>query len=113
MPLSFFLHDQMVSATVIDVAPQDFVKEYAAHLKRAGKLPVPEWVDLVKTGVHKELAPYDKDWFYVRAGKHPFSFCFSFLFLLFCRLLLPFFVFIPLFLMPFLFFCFPPALFPW
>ena len=24
-----------------------------------GKLEIPTWVDLVKTGTHKELAPYD------------------------------------------------------
>lgn len=56
--------------SVKDVPPQEFVKEYAAHLKRAGKLPVPEWVDVVKTSVAKEMAPYDKDWYYIRAGKY-------------------------------------------
>lgn len=61
-------------ATVKDVSAQDFVKEYAAHLKRAGRLPVPEWVDVVKTGVHKELAPYDKDWYFIRAGTPRFFF---------------------------------------
>lgn len=35
---------------------------------RSGKLKVPEWVDVVKTGIHKELAPYDEDWFYTRCG---------------------------------------------
>jgi small subunit ribosomal protein S19e len=29
---------------------------------------VPTWVDIVKTGAYKELAPYDPDWYYVRAG---------------------------------------------
>merc|ERR1712183_47720 len=29
---------------------------------------VPEWVDIVKTNVGKELAPYDEDWFYVRCA---------------------------------------------
>merc|ERR1712176_106673 len=29
---------------------------------------VPEWVDLIKTNVGKELAPYDEDWFYVRCA---------------------------------------------
>jgi hypothetical protein len=38
-------------------------------LKRSGKLEIPTWVDLVKTGSQKELAPYDPDWFYVRAGE--------------------------------------------
>ena len=45
-----------------------FISAYASHLKRSGKLEVPTWVDLVKTGSFKELAPYDPDWYYVRAG---------------------------------------------
>lgn len=50
----------------LDIA---FIKAYAAYLKRTGKLEVPKWVDLVKTGTFKELAPYDPDWYFVRAGK--------------------------------------------
>lgn len=30
---------------------------------------MPDWVDLVKLGKHKELAPSDENWFYIRAGK--------------------------------------------
>lgn len=59
----------MTGVTVRDVDASKFVKAYAAHLKRGGKLAVPAWVDLVKTGTHKELAPLDPDWFFVRAGK--------------------------------------------
>lgn len=29
---------------------------------------MPKWVDIVKTGRHKELAPYSADWFYVRCA---------------------------------------------
>lgn len=29
---------------------------------------MPEWVDLVKNGKHKELAPYDQDWYYTRCA---------------------------------------------
>jgi ribosomal protein S19E (S16A) len=47
---------------------ESFIKAYASHLKRSGKLEIPTWVDTVKTGRHKELAPYDPDWYYVRAG---------------------------------------------
>mmetsp|Transcript_2094 Transcript_2094/g.4367 ORF Transcript_2094/g.4367 Transcript_2094/m.4367 type:complete len:149 (-) Transcript_2094:189-635(-) len=54
--------------TVRDVPAPDFIVAYAAHLKRTGKIEVPKWVDIVKTGVHKELAPYDPDWFFVRAA---------------------------------------------
>ncbi|KAI5071307.1 hypothetical protein GOP47_0013558 [Adiantum capillus-veneris] len=54
--------------TVKDVSPHEFVRAYAAHLKRSGKIEVPSWVDIVKTATFKELAPYDPDWYYVRAA---------------------------------------------
>ncbi|RWW60914.1 hypothetical protein BHE74_00032055 [Ensete ventricosum] len=31
-------------------------------------MELPEWTDIVKTGRFKELAPYDPDWYYIRAG---------------------------------------------
>ena len=58
----------MVAVTVKDVSSHEFVTAYAAYLKRTGKLSVPKWSDVVKTGKHKELAPYDRDWFYTRAA---------------------------------------------
>ncbi|EGF76489.1 hypothetical protein BATDEDRAFT_36254 [Batrachochytrium dendrobatidis JAM81] len=54
--------------TVKDVSSHEFIKAYSAYLKRTGKLELPKWVDLVKTGADKELAPYDPDWYYVRAA---------------------------------------------
>ncbi|KAF8644530.1 hypothetical protein AX16_008406 [Volvariella volvacea WC 439] len=53
---------------VRDIGADAFIEAYASHLKRSGKLEVPAWVDLVKTAAYKELAPYDPDWFYVRAA---------------------------------------------
>lgn len=35
-------------------------------------MELPEWTDIVKTAVLKELAPYDPDWYYIRAGNHLF-----------------------------------------
>lgn len=32
------------------------------------QIEVPAWADLVKTATFKELAPYDADWYYVRAA---------------------------------------------
>ena len=32
------------------------------------QLQLPKWTDVVKTGTLKELAPYDPDWYYTRAG---------------------------------------------
>ncbi|THU51864.1 hypothetical protein C4D60_Mb06t35550 [Musa balbisiana] len=31
-------------------------------------MELPEWTDIVKTGRFKELAPYDPDWYYIRAA---------------------------------------------
>ncbi|GAA5923026.1 hypothetical protein JCM3775_006228 [Rhodotorula graminis] len=53
---------------VRDVTPEAFIAAYSSHLKRSGKLEIPVWVDVVKTGTGKELAPYDQDWFYIRAA---------------------------------------------
>lgn len=47
-----------------------FIAAYASHLKKSGKLEVPPWVDIVKTGAYKELAPYDADWYYIRSGPY-------------------------------------------
>jgi len=49
-----------------DLAAGDFIKTYAKFLKRSGRVDVPKWADVVKTGTHKQLAPLDPDWFYVR-----------------------------------------------
>ena len=56
------------AVTVKDVPAQDFVKTYAAYLKRTAKIDLPAWHDIVKTATFKELSPYDQDWYYVRAA---------------------------------------------
>merc|ERR1712151_1331871 len=50
------------------VPANDFISAYADFLKKSNKIDLPSWVDLVKTGHWKELAPYDEDWFYTRAA---------------------------------------------
>jgi hypothetical protein len=55
--------------TLAPNSAESFIAAYSSHLKRSGKLEIPTWVDTVKTGAQKELAPYDPDWFYVRAGE--------------------------------------------
>lgn len=35
----------------------------------AVQIQLPSWVDIVKTAPFKELAPYDPDWYYIRAGR--------------------------------------------
>lgn len=36
--------------SVRDLAADEFIVAYAAHLKKSNKLSIPEWVDIVKTG---------------------------------------------------------------
>ncbi|CAG9326617.1 unnamed protein product [Blepharisma stoltei] len=54
--------------TVKDVSAAEFIAAYAAYLKRTDKIEIPSWGDYVKTGVNRQLAPYDKDWLYIRAA---------------------------------------------
>jgi len=56
------------ACTVKDVSAHDFVRAYAVHLKRTGKMELPSYVDLIKTGPHKEMPPLDPDWYYIRAA---------------------------------------------
>ncbi|GMH95115.1 hypothetical protein TL16_g13081, partial [Triparma laevis f. inornata] len=54
--------------TVRDIAPAEFIRAYAEHLKNSDKFELPNWADMVKTAVFKELAPYGDDWYYIRAA---------------------------------------------
>merc|ERR1712107_732930 len=54
--------------TLKDVSADVFIRDFAQHLKRQGKLMLPPWADIVKTGKHKELAPDNPDWLYIRSN---------------------------------------------
>ncbi|GKC16594.1 40S ribosomal protein S19-3-like protein [Tanacetum coccineum] len=58
-----------------DVSSYEFVKSYAAHLKRSGKMELPNWSDIVKTDTFKELAPYDPGCGNKRNSSTPPHFC--------------------------------------
>jgi small subunit ribosomal protein S19e len=58
----------MPSVSVKDVDQQKFTRALSAFLKKSGKVKLPEWVDIVKTNIAKELAPYDDDWYYTRCA---------------------------------------------
>ena len=59
---------QQSGITIKDVDAHEFVKRYAVHLKKQGKISLPELVDLMKTSVSRELAPYDEDWYFIRCA---------------------------------------------
>eukprot|EP01041_Mallomonas_annulata_P002093 gene2093-4095_t len=67
---SFAMAEETVTGcvSVRDVAAEKFIAAYAQVLKNNDKFHVPKWADTVKTGVSRELAPYDPDWFFVRAA---------------------------------------------
>ena len=65
----------MTGVNVRDMSAQVFIKEFAFHLKKSGKLNVPQWADIVKTGISRELPPSDPDWFYIRSGNCLFFAC--------------------------------------
>jgi ribosomal protein S19E (S16A) len=54
MSAAFLESSGYIAAPVItnlrDVSAAAFITAYAAHLKKGGKLELPEWVDVVKTG---------------------------------------------------------------
>lgn len=55
-------------ATLYDVYPNDHISKIAEELKKLDSIKAPEWASFAKTGVHKERAPVEKDWWFKRAA---------------------------------------------
>lgn len=55
-------------ANVYDADQTELVNKTAEELKKIDVIKAPEWAQFVKTGVHKEKAPTDAGWWYVRAA---------------------------------------------
>ena len=53
-------------ANVYDVEPNVFIENVSEELKKIEIVKAPEWSEFVKTGVHKERPPEEKDWWYSR-----------------------------------------------
>ena len=60
--------EQLKFYTVKDVPAGEFIRKYAEYLKKNDKIELPKWLDFVKTGKTRELAPIDSDWLYVRTA---------------------------------------------
>ena len=54
--------------TVKDVPAWTFIKAFSQYLKKSELIKEPEWLPFVKSSCKKDLAPYDDDWFYIRAA---------------------------------------------
>ncbi|MGZ7135386.1 MAG: 30S ribosomal protein S19e [Methanobacterium sp.] len=54
--------------TVYDVPADLLINNIAKELNKNKKITPPEWVNYVKTGVHKERRPENSDWWYTRCA---------------------------------------------
>src|SRR2546427_2767587 len=52
--------------TAFDVPPDLLIERLGAALKTGGKATPPEWAPFVRTGLHTEKAPQDRDWWFRR-----------------------------------------------
>ena len=51
-----------------DVPPSVLLPRLATELRNRGAVDPPPWAMFVKTGVHKERAPIQTDWWYLRSA---------------------------------------------
>ncbi len=51
-----------------DVPASELLPRLAAALKQRNAVAPPSWASFVKTGVHKQRAPIDPDWWYLRSA---------------------------------------------
>lgn len=51
-----------------DVPPSALLPRLAAELKQRQAVSPPSWAAFVKTGVHKQRAPVQDDWWYLRSA---------------------------------------------
>ncbi len=54
--------------TVYDIPANILIRRLAQDLKSRREIKPPDWAPYVKTGSHKERAPDDPDWWYVRCA---------------------------------------------
>ncbi len=54
-------------AKVYDVPPDALIGRMAIILKDEG-IPAPDWIPFVKTGVHADKPPQDREWWYTRCA---------------------------------------------
>ncbi len=54
--------------TVYDIPPIVMIRRLAQDLRSRDEIKPPEWALFVKTGAHKERAPDDPDWWYMRCA---------------------------------------------
>ncbi len=54
--------------TVYEVPPNKLIEDISKKLKDMDNIKSPDWAPYVKTGIHKEKAPLEDDWWYKRTS---------------------------------------------
>ena len=54
--------------TIYNCDPSELIEKASEELKKLESIKQPDWAPFVKTGMHKERPPVEKDWWYVRAA---------------------------------------------
>ncbi len=54
--------------SVREVSADKFIEKAASELEKMNELKPPEWTSFVKTGIHKERPPTQKNWWWVRSA---------------------------------------------
>ncbi|NWF96359.1 MAG: 30S ribosomal protein S19e [Candidatus Thorarchaeota archaeon] len=54
--------------TVYDIPANIFIRRLAQDLKSRKEIQIPDWALFSKTGVHRERAPDDPEWWYIRCA---------------------------------------------
>ena len=54
--------------TMYDADPQELVEKTAQELKKLPEIKAPVWANFVKTGMHKQRPPTEKDWWQIRVA---------------------------------------------
>lgn len=54
--------------TVYDVPPNKLIEDVSEKMKDMDNIKSPSWAQYVKTGIHKEKAPLEEDWWYKRVS---------------------------------------------
>jgi small subunit ribosomal protein S19e len=54
--------------TPYDVPPAPLIEALTGSLRERSHIKAPEWAPFVKTGVHREKAPVNRDWWHTRVA---------------------------------------------
>jgi small subunit ribosomal protein S19e len=62
------IKDLIKMGTIYNCDPSELIEKASEELKKLESIKAPEWASFVKTGVHKERPPTEKDWWYIRTA---------------------------------------------